>query len=135
VGRGAGVGRLGWPLGWRAEGGGAGWACWGKRVPWAESGRGMGAKRGRNGWAMQAWAQDGDVGGGRWAGWKGRSWAARKRGAGPVSFSLINFYSNLYIAFECKIQIYFMSLNGRTTTTIQHTIKCLDMLCNNQGLF
>jgi hypothetical protein len=28
-----------------------------------------------------------------------------------------------------------LSLNGCTTTTIQHTIKCLGMLCNNQGLF
>jgi hypothetical protein len=69
------------------------------------------------------------------------SWAdgGRKRsGAGPFVFyfsffpySFIYFYSNLDIVFELKIQIYFMSLNGCNTTTIQHTIRCLDMLCNN----
>jgi hypothetical protein len=51
----------------------------------------------------------------------------------PYSFTY--FYSNLDIAFESKIQIHFMSLNGCTTTTIQHIIKCLGMLCNNQELF
>jgi hypothetical protein len=47
----------------------------------------------------------------------------------PYSFTY--FYSNLDIVFESKIQIYFMSLNGCNTTTIQHTIRCLGMLCNN----
>jgi hypothetical protein len=47
--------------------------------------------------------------------------------------SFIYFYSNLDIVFESKIQIYFLSLNGCTTTTIQHTIKYLGMLCKNQG--
>jgi hypothetical protein len=51
------------------------------------------------------------------------------------SSSFIYFYSNLDIAFESKIQMYYMSLNGCTTTTVQCTIKCLGMLCNNQGLF
>jgi hypothetical protein len=126
----------GWGDRWAGarKGGGAGWACWGKRVPWAMSGRDGGREAAMAG-PRERGPRKGKRGGGRWAGWKGGSWAARQRGAGLVSFSLINFYSNLYIAFECKIQIYFMSLNRRTTTTIQHTIKCVDMLCNNRGLF
>jgi hypothetical protein len=73
-----------------------------------------------------------------------RGWAdgEKKKGrAGPFCFlfffpySFTYFYSNLDIVFESKIQIYFMSLDGCNTTTIQHTIKCLCMLCNNQGLF
>jgi hypothetical protein len=47
--------------------------------------------------------------------------------------SFIYFHLNLNIGFESKIQIYFLCLNGCTTTTIQHTIKYLDMLCRNQG--
>jgi hypothetical protein len=47
--------------------------------------------------------------------------------------SFIYFYSNLDIVFESKIQIHFLSLNGCTTTTIEHTIKYLGMLCKNQG--
>jgi hypothetical protein len=46
-------------------------------------------------------------------------------------YSFIYFYSNLDIVFESKIQIYLMSLNGCNTTIIQHTIRCLGMLCNN----
>jgi hypothetical protein len=34
------------------------------------------------------------------------------------SSSFIYFYSNLDIAFESKIQMYYMSLNGCTTTTV-----------------
>ena len=43
--------------------------------------------------------------------------AAQEEGAAfyfSLSFNL--FYSNLDISFESKIQIYFMSLNGYTTT-------------------
>jgi hypothetical protein len=79
--------------------------------------------------------------------------AGGRRGAGPqkgrlgakgsfpsyyfssFSYSFIYLYSNLDIVFESKIQIYFLSLNGCSTTTIQHIIKYLGMLCKNQGLF
>jgi hypothetical protein len=37
----------------------------------------------------------------------------------PLRFSFIYSYLNLNIIFESKIQIYLMSLNGCTTTTIQ----------------
>jgi hypothetical protein len=64
----------------------------------------------------------------------GRLWTFG--GAFYFSLSFNLFYSNLDIAFESKIQIYFMSLNGCTTTKkSQHTKQCLDMLCNNQGPF
>jgi hypothetical protein len=78
-------------------------------------------------------------------GW-GAEWALGQAGQGgwegfpfPIyssfSYSFIYFYSNLDLVFESKIQIYFLSLNGCTTTTIQHIIKYLGMLCKNQGLF
>jgi hypothetical protein len=66
-------------------------------------------------------------------GWAARPswWAERRRGWFRFPF----FYSSLVIVFESKIQIHFLSLNGCTTTTIQHTIKYLGMLCKNQGPF
>ena len=74
-------------------------------------------------WATRSWAN----GGKKW------TWAFCFLFFFPYSFTY--FYSNLDIVFESKIQIYFLSLNRCTTTTIQHTIKYLGMLCKNQGPF
>jgi hypothetical protein len=110
-------------------------------------GRAAGPRKGGAGWASAAAWWLGRGGGEAVSGPSGKGGGRdgpRRRGAGPARdiwglsispFPLIYFYSNLDIAFESKIQIYFMSLNGCTTTKIQHTKQCIDMICNNQGLF
>jgi hypothetical protein len=99
------------------------WMCQGAR--------GMGWRGGREGRAGPAGGKKGS-----WA----DGWGRKRSEAGPSCFlfffpySSIYFYSNLDVVFESKIQIYFMSLNGCTTTTIQHTIKYLGMLCKKRTL-
>jgi hypothetical protein len=50
-----------------------------------------------------------------------------KAGRFPFSYSpsisFIYSYANLDLVFQSKIQMYYMSLNGCATTTIQHTEK------------
>jgi hypothetical protein len=127
--------------GWATEAGqgeGALVGC-GERMGQGEVDWGSGCWR----WAVGRASRSGALGCARGEGELGRrggkkewSWAP-----GPLCFlfffpySSIYFYSNLDIVFESKVQIYFVSLNGCTTTTIQHTIKYLGMLCKNQGLF
>jgi hypothetical protein len=97
-----------------------------------------GATQGEGGarrWARRAARAEMELGhAARWADRgkeRGRRDGPRGRGAGPAgnfgcaafyfSLSFNLFYLNLDIAFESKIQIYFMSLNGCTTTKKQHT--------------
>jgi hypothetical protein len=80
---------------------------------------------------------------GRWRGWADQG---KRRGRWVVSFLvfllfLFSFrYLNLVVGYinalqSSPINIYSLSLNGYTTTTIQRTIKSIGMLCNSQGLF
>jgi hypothetical protein len=130
AGRGAGVARGGR---WAARLGGAEWAS-GKRwcgARWAGAWGLEWARRGaKSSWASACWAgrKRAQAGQGGWEGFPFPIYSS-------FSYSFIYLYSNLDIVFESQIQIYSLSLNGCTTTTIQHIIKYLGMLCKNQGLF
>jgi hypothetical protein len=89
----------------------------------------------RDGPSCAAWLRVGVGQGG-----KNGVWAAREAGWGlrKAFLSFFYSYSNLGLVsffLKSKIQIYSMSLNGCTITTIQHTIKYLGVLCKNRGLF
>jgi hypothetical protein len=86
---------------------------------------GMGAGCSGGGWRAvtrdRDWGMPRCMGPRRGVGFKAR--AGRFPFSYSPSISFIYSYANLDLVFQSKIQMYYMSLNGCATTTIQHTEK------------